>query len=70
MNRINVDEVFCKGCLLCVEACPVDVLGVSSRRNAKGYLMPEAKQPEDCTGCLSCELICPDLAIEVERDDS
>jgi 2-oxoglutarate ferredoxin oxidoreductase subunit delta len=24
-------------------------------------------RPEDCTGCLLCELLCPDLAITVER---
>ena len=70
MNRINVDEIFCKGCLLCVDACPAEVLAVSGRRNAKGYLVPEAKKPDGCTGCQSCELICPDLAIEVERGDS
>jgi NAD-dependent dihydropyrimidine dehydrogenase PreA subunit len=29
-------------------------------------LVPEAREPENCSGCLQCEMICPDMAIIVE----
>lgn len=68
MRRIIVDKVFCKGCGLCVAQCPAQVLEIGGYRNQKGYLLPQAARPQDCTGCLACELICPDLAIHVEKD--
>jgi 2-oxoglutarate ferredoxin oxidoreductase subunit delta len=46
------------------------VLTVSCIRNAKGYLIPEVKMPEECSGCLNCEMICPDMAITVEGDEN
>jgi len=33
--------------------------------NAKGYYVPVVAQPENCTKCRMCELVCPDFAIEV-----
>ncbi|HEX9016565.1 MAG TPA: 4Fe-4S binding protein [Chloroflexota bacterium] len=65
MISITVDKAFCKGCNLCIESCPRDVLAVSSQRGANGFLVPEAVRPEACTDCKMCELVCPDLAIYV-----
>jgi 2-oxoglutarate ferredoxin oxidoreductase subunit delta len=45
------------------------VLKVTSRRNAKGYLVPDADKEEDCIACQLCETICPDMAITVEKPD-
>lgn len=67
MKKIIVDETFCKGCHLCISQCRKAVLAVSDLRNAKGYLIPQATEPENCTGCLLCEMICPDMAIAVEE---
>ncbi|HEX2979527.1 MAG TPA: 4Fe-4S binding protein, partial [Anaerolineaceae bacterium] len=37
-GRIEVDERYCKGCGLCVGACPSHVLALDgSRLTAKGY---------------------------------
>lgn len=69
MNRITIDEPYCKGCHLCIDQCPKQVLIVSSRRNAKGYLVPEAAGAKDCIACQLCEMICPDMAITVEKSD-
>ncbi|MBW2408831.1 MAG: 4Fe-4S binding protein [Deltaproteobacteria bacterium] len=66
MKKIVVDEAYCKGCHLCISQCRKAVLAVSDIRNAKGYLVPQADEPENCTGCLQCEMICPDMAIVVE----
>jgi 2-oxoglutarate ferredoxin oxidoreductase subunit delta len=62
---ITVDSKFCKGCNLCIEVCPRDVLSVSKERGAAGSLIVEATKPEACTSCMMCELICPDFAIVV-----
>jgi len=63
---IIIDGNVCKGCHICIDQCPKDVLEVSQSRSTKGYLMPVASRIEDCIGCMLCEIICPDLAITVE----
>ncbi len=55
----------CKGCELCVPACPRDVLSMSEGVNAQGYRYPLLK--EGCTGCTACQLVCPDFVFEVWR---
>jgi 2-oxoglutarate ferredoxin oxidoreductase subunit delta len=65
---VIIDEDRCKGCGLCVTACPADVLVMSSGRfNAKGYVPIEAKVMEACTGCSVCALVCPDVVFTVYR---
>ena len=66
MNRIIIDEIYCKGCHICIDQCPKDVLAVSEKRSPKGYLIPYALRPEDCIACMMCEMICLDMAITVE----
>lgn len=68
MARIEVDDHFCKGCGLCVEACPVHIIELDHQRiTAKGYHPARCTDDEACTGCMSCALMCPDVAITVER---
>jgi 2-oxoglutarate ferredoxin oxidoreductase subunit delta len=55
----------CKGCELCIPACPRDVLTMSKTVNAQGYRYPELA--EGCTGCTACLLVCPDFVFEVYR---
>lgn len=66
MNKIIIDEMCCKGCRICINQCSKDVLEISAKRNPKGYLIPCAVRPEDCIGCMLCEMTCPDMAITVE----
>ncbi|MBW2147372.1 MAG: 4Fe-4S binding protein [Deltaproteobacteria bacterium] len=64
-----IDEIYCKGCNICIDQCPKKVFENSSKRNPKGYLVPEVSHAENCIGCLLCEMICPDMAITVEDFD-
>jgi 2-oxoglutarate ferredoxin oxidoreductase subunit delta len=66
-GTILVDESRCKGCDLCVMACPKDVLALAKTRlNAKGY-HPAELIAEGCTGCALCAVVCPDACITVYR---
>jgi len=64
---IIVDTESCKGCDICVNACPTDVLQLSKEVNGKGYRFSEMINPFACTGCTSCALVCPDTVITVYR---
>ncbi len=66
-GAIVVDIEMCKGCVLCVGACPFDVIGMSKQVNGKGYHFAEMVKAEACTGCTSCALVCPDTVITVYR---
>jgi len=63
---IYIDEKLCKGCNICVELCGKDVFTVSGHINRRGYYVPIPTYAEKCTGCLICELICPELAVILE----
>lgn len=62
---IEVDKERCKGCGLCIEACPVKIITFSGKLNHKGWEYVEVKEMEKCIGCSSCAIVCPDVAIEV-----
>lgn len=66
-GAIKVDIDQCKGCDLCVVACPHDVLALNSNVNKKGYNYSYMANPENCTGCSNCAQVCPDTCITVYR---
>lgn len=67
-GRIVVSEAYCKGCELCVIACPQEVLALAEARiTAKGY-HPAELTAEGCTGCGICAVVCPEAAITVYRE--
>lgn len=67
-GSITIDEMYCKGCELCVRACPQQVLSLDlDHLSSKGY-HPAHLIKEGCTGCAICALVCPDVAITVYRE--
>ncbi|MFI3305430.1 MAG: 4Fe-4S dicluster domain-containing protein [Rikenellaceae bacterium] len=66
-GTIVVDTQRCKGCGVCVTACPLSVLEMSTEVNDKGYTYAVMATAENCTGCASCGIICPDSCIKVYR---
>ena len=65
---IDTDE--CKGCGLCVEACPPKVIHIGERLNHYGY-RTAVYAGSGCTGCGICFLVCPEPgAITVLRATS
>ena len=63
---VNGIEERCKGCGVCVEFCPRNLLVMSERTNSKGYHPPEVVDDLNCVNCGLCALLCPDFAIYVE----
>ena len=67
MPKIEVDTIRCKGCELCIPACPRGVIALSKTFSSSGYYPAEMAKPEACTGCMLCAYVCPDVAIEVYK---
>jgi 2-oxoglutarate ferredoxin oxidoreductase subunit delta len=64
-GTLVVDIEKCKGCEMCITACPPGVLEMSTDVNEMGYRYPLLHP--GCTGCTACQLICPDAVFEVYR---
>lgn len=65
MPGVNIDKNHCKGCELCVKACPQEILSMSKQISVKGYFYAEMFDSSRCIGCRICAITCPDAAIEV-----
>jgi 2-oxoglutarate ferredoxin oxidoreductase subunit delta len=65
---VEVDLLYCKGCELCVAACPQHVMGLDmDHLTPKGY-HPVSLVQEGCTGCAICALVCPESALTIYRE--
>ena len=62
-GTVTIAAERCKGCELCIPACPPRVLRMSEVRNGLGFSYPELVK--GCTGCGACLLVCPDFCFEV-----
>ncbi len=61
----------CKGCTLCIAACPPGVLVQGSLLNRQGYYAVTYKG-SGCTGCGICFYVCPEfgaITIRVRKDE-
>jgi 2-oxoglutarate ferredoxin oxidoreductase subunit delta len=62
------DVNLCKGCRLCVGACPVNAIEPLDEINKKGYKIINVNQ-EACIGCGQCYTICPDYVYTIKTLD-
>ena len=68
MAKVVFDEERCKGCYLCMTACPKKIISLREEViNAKGYHPAGVERQEECIGCAFCATMCPDCVIEVFR---
>ncbi|HEB84407.1 MAG TPA: 4Fe-4S dicluster domain-containing protein [Bacteroidetes bacterium] len=65
MPLVRIDPERCKGCDLCIRACPQGIIRQGSEINTKGYFYAEVFDQPRCIGCRLCAISCPDIAIEV-----
>ena len=66
-GAILVDKEGCKGCGVCLPACPFKVIELSKEVNGKGYNYCYMENSDNCTGCASCAIVCPDGVISVYK---
>ena len=65
-GTVVIDVEACKGCDLCIDACPPRVLEMTTHEvNIKGYRYPRLLA--GCTGCQACAQICPDFVFQVYK---
>ena len=68
MAKLTFQTDLCKGCGLCVSACPKGLLVIDTGKiNKKGYSPAVLTDPEKCIGCAFCATMCPDCIITVEK---
>jgi len=78
-GKIEIDRELCKGCFLCIRACPLKLLEADTTLNASGsypsrMVSPEKCEPASsltttsgqvCIACGNCYEVCPDVCIRV-----
>ena len=65
-TKILINEDWCKGCGICIEFCPKEILKPFGLQGK-----PTVTDPSLCSRCMLCEVRCPDFAIRIrsEEDD-
>lgn len=63
---VTVNDDLCiadKGCTVCVDVCPLDVLRITDRLDGKGKTAH--MKYDECWYCMPCEADCPTGAVTV-----
>ncbi|MBN1356373.1 4Fe-4S binding protein [bacterium] len=63
IKEIRIKTEWCKGCGICVDICPKQVL-------AMDYMTPVVVSLGSCIACGLCEINCPDFCLEVILEES
>ncbi len=67
---IQITGYLCKGCTLCIAACPREVLVQGTSLNRQGYYAVTYKG-SGCSGCGICFYVCPEpgaITIRIRKE--
>jgi 2-oxoglutarate ferredoxin oxidoreductase subunit delta len=67
---IHIDAERCKGCGLCVAACPKGEIRLAAETDRRGIRTAQSGPGKRCTACGACYMICPDAAITVFKESA
>ncbi len=68
LNNVEFYTDRCKGCGLCANACPKNIIIMDSLAvNKKGYITPKIEEMDKCIGCGSCFIMCPESCLKVTK---
>lgn len=68
MAVVSFKNDICKGCGLCVNACPKHLIVIAKDKiNRKGHSPVEITDQGACIGCSFCAIMCPDCVITVKK---
>ena len=70
MKKITFDEEKCRGCEICIIACPKKIIALDKDKiNKKGYHPASVKDSDldSCTACAMCAVTCPHVVIKIEK---
>jgi len=59
--QISISQDACRGCQLCVDECPVDVITFDETEERASV-----SHANDCIACLSCSYLCPSGALSIQ----
>ena len=65
---VSFQEERCKGCGICVHACPKKIIEMSGDKlNKKGFRVARCVDQSACISCGLCAVMCPDVVITVKK---
>ena len=68
MAKVTFKKDLCKGCGLCIAACPKGIMELSRDEiNQKGHHPAQMTAQSKCIACAFCATMCPDCVITVEK---
>ena len=68
MAKVTFKKDLCKGCGLCIMACPKKIIALSKDEiNQKGHHPAEITDQEKCIGCACCATMGPDCVSTGEK---
>jgi 2-oxoglutarate ferredoxin oxidoreductase subunit delta len=65
-GKVVIQKDLCKGCYLCIRACPLKLLVKDTEVNSTGTYSAKIADPDGkCIACGSCFEMCADVCIDV-----
>ena len=69
-GKIMIDLGWCKGCGLCIWACPQKSVKMVDQAARRGIRIACCSENAKRTGCRFCYIVCPDTAIAVYKEST